>query len=115
MKALSKENTPLNGVSADLNNNAVDKDDNKELNKEPVEEPVARLTQISRKRIFQRRVKGLYSASKGHHKLSPMTYPHVQPTNDKTVSPEVLRRFSKALDEINKKIHSQNLVWKSLL
>lgn len=34
MKALSKENTPLNGVSADLNNNAVDKDDNKELNKE---------------------------------------------------------------------------------
>ncbi|KAL9984911.1 hypothetical protein ACROYT_G007256 [Oculina patagonica] len=115
MKALSKENTPfVNEVtSADQNNN-VDKD-NKGSNKEADKKPAARLTQLSRKRIFQRRVKGLHSASKGHHKPSPLTYSYVQHSSDKTVSPEELRRFSKALEEINKKIHSQNLVWKSLL
>lgn len=80
-----------------------------------MKEPSARLTEVSRKKIFRPRVKGLYSASKGDHKSSTMTYPYVQPANDKAVSPEELHRLSKALEEINRKIHSQNLVWKTLL
>ena len=84
-----------------------------------VKEPSARgITEVSRKRIFQPRVKGLYSASKhgkGDRKSSTVTYPYVQPTNDKAVSPEELHRLSKALEEINRKIHTQNLVWKTLL
>lgn len=118
MKALSKENTPfVNEVApADQNNNVLD-ENNKGSNKEVVKEPSARrLTEVSRKRLFQPRVKGLYSTSKhgkGDRKSSTMTY--VQPTNDKPVSPEELRRLSKALEEINRKIHTQNLVWKTLL
>lgn len=82
-----------------------------------VKEPSARgLTEVSRKRMFHPRVKGLYSANKGDRKASStMTYPYVQPTNEKAVSPEELHRLSKALEEINRKIHSQNLVWKTLL
>lgn len=120
MKALSKENTPfVNEVApADQNNNVLD-ENNKGSNKEVVKEPSARgLTEVSRKRIFQPRVKGLYSASKhgkGDRKSSTMTYSYVQPTNDKAVSPEELHRLSKALEEINRKIHTQNLVWKTLL
>lgn len=120
MKALSKENTPfVNEVApADQNNNVLD-ENNKGSNKEVVKEPSARgLTEVSRKRIFQPRVKGLYSASKhgkGDRKSSTMTYSYVQPTSDKAVSPEELHRLSKALEEINRKIHTQNLVWKTLL
>jgi len=117
MKALSKENTPfVNEVTPTDQNNNVRDEDNKGSNKEVVKEPSARgLTEVSRKRMFQPRVKGLYSASKGDRKSSTMTYSYVQPSNDKAVSPEELRRLSKALEEINRKIHSQNLVWKTLL
>lgn len=115
MKALSKENTPFNGVSADQNNN-VD-NDNKGVN-EVVEKPAAarsRPVQAPRKRMFQRKVQGLYPPSKKVPKSSHVIFPCLERASEKTVSPEELRRFSKALEEINKKIHSQNLVWKNLL
>lgn len=65
--------------------------------------------------MFQPRVKGPYSANKEDRKSSTMTYSYVQPTTDIAVSPEKLHRLSKALEEINRKIRSQNLVWKTLL
>jgi len=117
MKALSKENTPfVNEVTPADQNNNVQNEDNKGSNKEVVKEPCARgLTEVPRKRMFQPRVKSLYSANKGDRKSSTMTYSYVQPTTDRAVSPEKLHRLSKALEEINRKIRSQNLVWKTLL
>ncbi|PFX31539.1 uncharacterized protein LOC111321959 [Stylophora pistillata] len=114
MKALSKENTPLNEVTSTDENNNVSKDD-KHINNEKIAEPIARLAPVPKKRILQRRVKGLCPTNKGLHKPSNVTYQRVPPTNDKTVSPEVLHRLSKALEEINKKILTQNMVWKNLV
>lgn len=115
MKALSKENTPFTGVSADQNNN-VDSE-NRGVSEEVVDNPAVAMTKpipVTKKRLFQRRrVEGLYPKSKKLAKTSHVRYTCLE--DKKTVSPEELRRFSKALEEINKKIHSQNLVWKHLL
>lgn len=115
MKALSKENTPLNEVTPTDENNNVNKDVKDNNNNEKIAEPIVRLSAVPKKRILQRRVKGLCPTNRGLHKPSNMNYQRVQPTNDKSVSPEVLYRLSKALEEINKKILTQNMVWKSLV
>nr|XP_058959042.1 uncharacterized protein LOC131786077 isoform X1 [Pocillopora verrucosa] len=116
MKALSKENTPLNEVTPTDENNNVNKDvkDNNN-NEQKIAEPIVQLSAVPKKRILQRRVKGLCPTNRGLHKPSNMNYQRVQSTNDKSVSPEVLYRLSKALEEINKKILTQNMVWKSLV
>ena len=75
---------------------------------------IPKSAQLSKKRAFRRRV-GLYPTSKKHPKPSHLIYQCLDSTSEKIVSPEKLQRLSKALEEINKKIHSQNLVWRSLL
>ena len=86
--------------------------------KQVVDGPTAVISkpiQVSKKRMFRRRVEGLYRTSKKLTKPSHVIYPCPEPTNEKKISPEELQRLSKALEEINKKILSQNLVWKNFL
>lgn len=114
MEKLSKENTPCNGdQTVDQNNNA-DNYKSKEVGEKVVDKPAASIAapaKVSKKsRLFQRRVEGLYPTKKKPAKTPYMKYSSLD--DRRTVSTEEMRRFSKALEEINKKIHFQNLVWK---
>lgn len=114
MEKLSKENTPCNGdQTVDQNNNA-DNYKSKEVGEKVVDKPAASIAapaKVSKKsRLFQRRVEGLCPTKKKPAKTPYMKYSSLE--DRRTVSTEEMRRFSKALEEINKKIHFQNLVWK---
>lgn len=58
---------------------------------------------------------GLYPTAKKLAKPVHVTYPCLETKNEMIVSPEERSRFSKALESINKKILSQNLVWTNFL
>lgn len=71
--------------------------------------------QAPKKKMFRRRMSGLYPTAKKLSKPVHVTYPCLENKNEMIVSPEERSRFSKALESINKKILSQNLVWTNFL
>lgn len=118
MKALSKENQPLQNSSSDQNNNI--ENENADLSGEDDNSEVAvksqrKQGQAPKKRMFRRRMSGLYPTAKKLSKPVHVTYPCLENKNEMIVSPEERSRFSKALESINKKILSQNLVWTNFL
>ena len=58
---------------------------------------------------------GLYPTNKKLPRPSHVTYLCQESNTEKIVSPEDINRFSKALESINKKIFSQNLVWTNFI
>lgn len=118
MKALSKENKPFNNLSSDQNNNIGNENEGliKEVDEgEVAVKPHRKPLQASKKKLFRRRIGGLYPTNKKLPRPSHVTYLCQESNTEKIVSPEDINRFSKALESINKKIFSQNLVWTNFI